>query len=804
MAKSNFDDTSSSQAMGRLIQGLQIGGRYTLKNCLRNPSRVYSSWLAREERTGRDVLLKFLPGELYNDELVVDDLKREAGRSFSLNHKGIVRVFDYVDDGQDFALTTESVSGLSLSSLRLKKVNRVLEVDELNEWVPQICKALSYAYDEVRALHRDLDPGKLLLTDSGQIKIADFGIGAVIDEAAQRMGLEGCGLTRGLIYKSPQQVNGEEATVLDDVYSLGVTLYELLASKPPFFSGDLATQIREKTPVPPSEKRSLLRIEAEYIPEYWEEIIAACLAKDPSQRPQSMRDLQEGLFAKKVFVASTVPAISEHPEVSLDAAVAVKALADEGRVEGAVQSAIPLIHHSEPTPEGKHTPEAQTTPVLTETPQVEKVTPVVELAEEILPVVSEAAAVVEEVALATAPQTAEVAPIVELAEEITPLTSEPMAEVEAIRPQASRRVTEVVPTVEESLSQPQTPQATKPVSVVEPARPAPVKNQTVAVTAAATAGLAPASRLIVKKVQPEVTQTTTEAPKETAPVIATVATTAAVGLAAAGRLMKKAQPEIEQPTQEAASAASYLLEEVPFPAAEPQPAQESSQLMGGQESLMGDQVESEEALAFEPAIQESPQTITEQVAEKIAEPAEPLSHRVATEKEIQPEVREELQEPPRESSLTERHRQPMEREVQPRDPRVVRPPARDTEPTSEAPSFFYTLFRGLGVASILFLALALAAWMFLPTEWTSQFLSKVRGTPAETLETGAAKPEVAIPQRKTIVVPDQFDTIQAAIDAAEAGDVVKIKPGVYVEGLVLKDGVHLQGVDRDTCVIQLA
>ncbi|MFV0415910.1 MAG: serine/threonine protein kinase, partial [Chthoniobacterales bacterium] len=525
MTKSNFDDTTSSQATGRLIQGLQIGGRYTLKNCLRDPSRLYSSWLAREERTGRDVLLKFLPGELYNDELAVDDLKREAGRSFSLNHKGIVRVFDYVDDGQDFALATESVSGLSLSSLRLKKVNRVLEVDELNEWVPQICKALSYAYDEVRALHRDLDPGKLLLTDSGQIKIADFGIGAVIDEAAQRMGLEGSGLTRGLIYKSPQQVNGEEATVLDDIYSLGVTLYELLASKPPFFSGDLATQIREKTPVPPSEKRSLLRIEAEYIPEYWEEIIAACLAKDPSQRPQSMRDLQEGLFAKKVFVTSAVPAVSEHPEVSLDAAVAVKALSDEGRVEEAVQSAIPLIHHSEPAPEEKHTPEAQPAPVPTEAPRAEA--PQVEHLTETAPIVSEAPAVTEEAqtapALTEAPQVK--APQVEQVIETAPIISEAPAVAEEAQtaptltaaPQGDapqvEQVTETAPIVseaaavtEEAQTAPaltETPQVeTPPVEQVTETAPIVREAAAVAVEAQPAPALTEAPQ--VEKVTPDV------------------------------------------------------------------------------------------------------------------------------------------------------------------------------------------------------------------------------------------------------------------------------------------------------------
>src|SRR5437899_2576611 len=98
-----------------------------------------------------------------------------------------------------------------------------------------------------------------------------------------------------LVYMSPQQLDGERGTHLDDVYSLGSTLYELLTSKPPFYSGNIDRQICERVAPSMTERRKELDIEPALVPPVWEDTVAACLAKDPSRRPQSAAEVAQRL-----------------------------------------------------------------------------------------------------------------------------------------------------------------------------------------------------------------------------------------------------------------------------------------------------------------------------------------------------------------------------------------------------------------------------------------------------------------------------------------------------------------------------
>src|SRR5439155_25092362 len=98
-----------------------------------------------------------------------------------------------------------------------------------------------------------------------------------------------------LVYMSPQQLDGERGTHLDDIYSLGATLYDLLTSKPPFFSGNVDRQIHERVAPSMTDRRKELDIEPALVPAIWEEVVAACLAKDPAQRPQSAAEIANRL-----------------------------------------------------------------------------------------------------------------------------------------------------------------------------------------------------------------------------------------------------------------------------------------------------------------------------------------------------------------------------------------------------------------------------------------------------------------------------------------------------------------------------
>jgi TolB-like protein/Flp pilus assembly protein TadD len=98
-----------------------------------------------------------------------------------------------------------------------------------------------------------------------------------------------------LVYMSPQQLGGERGTHLDDIYSLGASVYELLTSKPPFYSGNIDRQIHERVAPSMTERRKELDIEPALVPQVWEDAVTACLAKDPSRRPQSAAEFAQRL-----------------------------------------------------------------------------------------------------------------------------------------------------------------------------------------------------------------------------------------------------------------------------------------------------------------------------------------------------------------------------------------------------------------------------------------------------------------------------------------------------------------------------
>src|SRR5438128_7127510 len=133
-----------------------------------------------------------------------------------------------------------------------------------------------------------------MVNQQGELKISDFGIARSLGDSVSRLTAEQ-GRSGTLVYMSPQQLNGERCTHLDDIYSLGATFYELLTSKPPFYSGNVDRQICERVAPSMTERRKELDIEPALVPQVWEDAIAACLTKDPSRRPQSVAEIAQRL-----------------------------------------------------------------------------------------------------------------------------------------------------------------------------------------------------------------------------------------------------------------------------------------------------------------------------------------------------------------------------------------------------------------------------------------------------------------------------------------------------------------------------
>jgi serine/threonine protein kinase len=284
--------------------GQIVFGRYKLIKVL-GRGGMGIVWLAHDEELERDVALKFLPGLIIHDAAVLSDLKRETKRCLELTHKNIVRIYDFVHDERSGCISMEYVDGGTLSSLRCDKERKVFEVAELTDWMGQLCDALDYAHNHAHVIHRDLKPSNLMVNKRGELKVSDFGIARSLEDSMSVITKAG-GRSGTLAYMSPQQLEGERGTHLDDIYSLGASVYELLTSKPPFYVGNIDRQIHERVPPSMTYRRRDLDIEPASVPAIWEEVVAACLKKDTARRPQSAIEVAHRLQLPSVPIPAKV------------------------------------------------------------------------------------------------------------------------------------------------------------------------------------------------------------------------------------------------------------------------------------------------------------------------------------------------------------------------------------------------------------------------------------------------------------------------------------------------------------------
>lgn len=278
------EEADLGQTMRGVVGGTQLFQRFTLQKVL-GRGGMGVVWLARDDRLERLVALKLVPEAVCFDPSAREDLKRETRKSLLLTHPNIVRIFDFIEDERAAAICMEYVDGATLSYARVQKPSKCFGIDELVPWITSLCDALAYAHESVGLIHRDLKPANMMVNSRAEFKVTDFGIACSLRDSMSRVTVRTSSGTMN--YMSPQQMLGEDPSPSDDIYALGATLYEMLSSKPPFYSGDVASQAREVIAPTITQRRLTLGIAGEPIPKHWEETIAACLAKHREQRPRS-------------------------------------------------------------------------------------------------------------------------------------------------------------------------------------------------------------------------------------------------------------------------------------------------------------------------------------------------------------------------------------------------------------------------------------------------------------------------------------------------------------------------------------
>jgi hypothetical protein len=299
-----------------LVEGQLTFGRYRLKKLLgRGGFGVV--WLAHDEELQMDVAFKFLSELLASDAEAVADLKRETRNSLKLTHANIMRIYGFVQGDNMAGISMEFVDGDTLSAMKVARSERCFNVQDLAPYVGQLCDALDYAHQKAQVVHRDLKPANLMINGRKELKIADFGISRSISDTHTRM-TDFTSSSGTPAFMSPQQMMGESPSAFDDIYSMGATLYDLLSGKPPFYTGDIVQQVWRAVPPSIGERRRVLQIDAPPVPPEWDQVIAACLAKEPEARPQTAGVVAEFLGLRTPSTAG----LSDYSPITLNTPLA--------------------------------------------------------------------------------------------------------------------------------------------------------------------------------------------------------------------------------------------------------------------------------------------------------------------------------------------------------------------------------------------------------------------------------------------------------------------------------------------------
>jgi len=273
-----------------MTQPRLLGGRYELDGIV-GRGGMAEVYRARDIRLDRIVAVKTLREDLARDQTFQARFRREAQSAASLNHPSIVAVYDTGEDDTGGShipyIVMEYVDGRTLRDL-LREDRRLLPERAL-EITDGVLRALDYSHRN-GIVHRDIKPGNVMLTRSGQVKVMDFGIARAVSDAQATM-TQTAQVIGTAQYLSPEQARGERVDARSDLYSTGCLLYELLTGRPPFLGDSpvaIAYQHVRENPIPPS------RVDPE-VPQWADAIVLRAMAKDPRDRYQSAAEMRQDI-----------------------------------------------------------------------------------------------------------------------------------------------------------------------------------------------------------------------------------------------------------------------------------------------------------------------------------------------------------------------------------------------------------------------------------------------------------------------------------------------------------------------------
>lgn len=280
-------------------------------------------YFARHNRVDRMVAIKVLHQELFTNENIRNRFKNEANALIKLVHPNIVKIYDYVEQDNFACLVMEYIEGYTLDDY-ITKVSGPLVTEKAIPVICSILDAVQYAHDN-NIFHRDIKPGNIMVSkDGAKVRIMDFGIAKIIDNENFKATKANTQLGTPF-YMSPEHVKGLAYTAASDIYSLGVTLYEMVTGKCPYHDITNLFKLHSKIvnePLPPTSI---------YYPDVATNLQAAIIKatqKDPSKRFRSCTAFKNFLLSETKPKTESPPRQAVKKNTKSQPAQPVKAVAE--------------------------------------------------------------------------------------------------------------------------------------------------------------------------------------------------------------------------------------------------------------------------------------------------------------------------------------------------------------------------------------------------------------------------------------------------------------------------------------------
>ena len=268
--------------------GKKLSNRYVIEEML-GQGGMSAVYKASDPNLKRVVAIKLIHSHLSDDPDFVQRFEQEAAAVAQLRHPSIIQVYDFNQDNNVYYMVLEFVPGETFQA-HLKRLNaddRRLPISKTVEYMADICEAVDYAHQR-GMIHRDIKPANLMLNTQGQAILMDFGIAKIV--GGQLHTVTGAVIGTAM-YMSPEQIRGTRPDRRTDVYSLGVTLFEMVSGRPPFQADSAMTlmMMHINDPVPD------LRMLNPDVPDDLIAVINKALAKDPNERYQTAAEMASAL-----------------------------------------------------------------------------------------------------------------------------------------------------------------------------------------------------------------------------------------------------------------------------------------------------------------------------------------------------------------------------------------------------------------------------------------------------------------------------------------------------------------------------